>query len=76
MVSIYACFFNAYAYWHCTMRSTEWRVLLVLMAIYDWLCQIEKLGNCYDADSELAQLPTSHTPATGQPWTYNMLYFW
>lgn len=46
-------------------------------AIYDRLCQIEKLGNCYDADSELAQLnqfaairpqPVSHE-------LYNMLAF-
>ena len=34
----------------CGQQSEE-EFLLVVDAIYDRLCQIEKLGNCYDADS-------------------------
>ena len=37
-------------------KQTKKELLLVVDAIYERLSYIEKLGNCYDADSELARL--------------------
>ena len=75
----YACFFSMHTRIDIVLcgQQSEEEFLLVVDAIYDRLCQIEKLGNCYDADSELAQLnqfaairpqPVSHE-------LYNMLAF-
>ena len=54
----YACFFSMHTRIDIVLcgQQSEEEFLLVVDAIYDRLCQIEKLGNCYDADSELAQL--------------------
>lgn len=67
----YACFFSMHTRIDIVLcgQQSEEEFLLVVDAIYDRLCQIEKLGNCYDADSETGTVKSvcCYTPATGQP---------
>ena len=58
-------------------RQGEESLMLVISAIHEMLCRLEKMANYYDAESELAYL--NRTAATGpQPVSkelYDMLAF-
>lgn len=58
-------------------QQSEKEFILIVNAIYERLRQIEKLGNCYDADSELAQLNriAAICPQPVSYELYNMLSF-